>query len=750
MRKRILATLICIITAAVTVFSAMTVLAVDNKVQINDDIIKNGGFEEEITDDNWRGFGTREEGKEISLVSAENEPENVHSGNYAAKLVTNGGERIYCVQRYLYDWMSECEYTLSFWYKGTAGNNDFEVVIEEWGGGKVVGNYYSGKLGSASEWTKITGTFRAVSGVEDFRIVPQVSAAGSEIYLDDVSLVVKNGPEKLFAVETDQVFYNEDYEYATVTSNLHKLYSDGDYTYDYTIKRGVMTYAKGSNIAIDGEKTELLIDITGMAKKANYVLTLTYRKEGTIIQTEKKKMCRIDRPKNLTKDGVYMVDGEPFEPVYAYHFDLNDAEDAAKAGVNVIQWTPTDGTNETLTLAELDRLDELGLKAAVVCYWGMQPAGHPVNSARIATFVSKVKNHPAVFCYMVMDEPFYNNNNYQEVEEHLYTSYKTIRTEDDYHPVYLCENYEEMFPVSAKYVDILGIDPYPGNQLWDTHVADVTKKAVAATKGEKPVYCLVQAFSWFNGTPTPEMLRTQLYQAMAGGAQAVGYYTWVPDDPSRDVDLNESRYWETMLNFHEKDQPYLYSYFGRKEYKCCDKYHGDNMWYESWSDGESLYVAVLNRGTGESTTGTVSLKGALEGDYTVSVINGGEPISITKSADSFTIEMKRFHSAIYKVDAVGETQTSVKLLSGGEEIESIAAIGDSISASAKGIENGDRIYIALYSGDEDGLQLEGIEAATCSGINAASCTINNIPENVKAVKVFVWNKNAKPIMAREL
>lgn len=719
-------------------------------VNIGDNIVRNGGFEQELTD-NWLGFGVREEGKEISLVSAKDEPENVHSGNYAAKLVTNGGDRIYCVQQYLYDWMSECEYTLSFWYKGVAGNRDFEVVIEEWGGGRVVGNYYSGKLGSVSEWTKVTGTFRAVKGVDDLRIVPQVSAAGSEIYIDDVSLVVSEGPEDLFDVEINRPFFYEENKNLVATMKLHEFYPWGDYTYDYSIKRGPTTYAQAKNVALDSSCVNLTVDITGMKKKTEYTLTVVFKdKSGKPVQTEARKMCRIDRPTNLTKDGVYMIDGEPFEPVYAYHFDLNDAEDALKAGVNVIQWAPADGTNKEKTLAELDALHEKGLKAAVVCYWGMYPAGHPVNTTRIQKFIGEVKDHPAVFCYMVMDEPFYNNSNYEEAEEHLYSSYKTIRFIDDKHPVYLCENYEAMFPVSAKYVDILGIDPYPGNGLWSTNVADVTKMAVEATGGEKPVYCLVQAFSWFNGTPTPAMLRTQLYQAMAGGAQAVGYYTWVPDDPSRDVDLNEGRYWETMLNFHEKDQPYLYSYFGRKEYRCCNKYHGDNMWYESWSDGKSLYIAVLNRGTGESTTGTVSLDGALGGDYTVSVINGGEPISITKDADSFTLQMSKYYSAIYKVDTVGETQPSVKLLSDGEELEDIAGIGNSISATAQGIENGDRIYIALYSGEKDGLQLAGVETAICRGINAASCTINNIPKNVTSVKVFVWDKNAKPKVIKEL
>jgi len=765
MKKRICALFIAVFMVVLNIVALVPEAAT---LSLNTELLVNGGFEtirqDRGTPQNWDCFGTYGGGGTASVVSAEDEPENVYSGNYSAKITlpSTSTERVFVVQHFRGgEGIGEYKYTLSFVYKGETGNNGFKVEVIHYRGDEQMTSSYTGVLKSTDEWKEVSVDFYAAADIDRLSVVPQGVTTGVEVYFDEVSLMATDGPKNRFKVETDQDFYNEDYNVAKVNVKLHDFYTNPGYTVDLSIKKGPSTKRSVKGIEFNDRELNCEIDISDLNKKTAYDLYVEVKDaNGNVIEKLRNQIHRIDRPMNLTKDGVYMVDGKPFEPIYVYHFDVNDAEDALKAGVNVVQWAPTDGLNEEKTKEELDLLHSLGLKAAVVCYWGMQPAGHPNNSTRIQQFVRYIKDHPAVFCYMVMDEPFGQSGyTVDQMKEYLNNSYKIIRTIDDRHPVMLCENIYNKMALSARYVDILGIDPYPGNGSWETTVTSHTTQAVKATEGKKPVYALLQAFTFYGVKPTPDMLRLELYQAMMAGAKVVGYYPWLSDNPALDADLNESEYWDTMVEFNEKDKPLLYSYFGRGEYERYNQYRGDNVWYESWIAGGSLYVSVINRGTGESTEATISLQGekfnAVNGEYNVAVASGGEPLSITKAADNFTISMPRYHSAVYKIDGVGsitdgDEEASLSVLSDGEEITEAAEVGNTVSARAYNIKAGDRLYLALYSGEEGNERLRKIAVATGTGVSAAACTINDIPGNITAIKAFLWDKNLNVITIKEL
>ena len=223
---------------------------------------------------------------------------------------------------------------------------------------------------------------------------------------------------------------------------------------------------------------------------------------------------------------------------------------------------------------------------------------------------------------------------------------------DDKHPVYCCESVPDKYRVTAKYVDILCADIYPGKGDFSKDVADLALRTKVGTEGIKPMYVLVQAMSWGGIIPDGAMLRTQLFQAMMAGAQAVGYYPWIPDNPEIDVNLNVGRYWDTMVSFHNIDQPLLYSYFGRNEHEQYNVYHGDGYWYESWVADDGIYYALISRNTTDAAA-TISLKDSdgqkLINKYDVEVINGDSQPVIIKNQDSFTVKMKPYHAAIYKI-----------------------------------------------------------------------------------------------------
>ncbi len=625
--------------------------------QYNVELIANGGFESvnagKTAADGWGGFRTWGNGSVLSLVSAADNADNVHSGNYAVKFETKGGDNpffSYGVSG-LY---GRCKYRITFWYKieqlGT-GSNGINVKVEQ-----NRGEYYTSSFKTTSGWKYAEHEFYMNDGTTNASIMPRTYSDGDIIYLDDISLKCIEGPDML-DMETDWVFYYENYNEGKLTVTMDPFYDGSGYTADVKITRGLAKYTNVTGLKFTNNKLEYTFDISKLAKKAEYTLAVTVKDaDGAAVETIKQFIYRIDRPTNIREDGAYVCEGEIFEPILAYHFDLNDYEDALKAGVNVFQWG-SPSLDAEKCLADLDDFHAKGLKAAVVCYWSMRPAGHELNEENIKKLVNIVKDHPAVFCYMVMDEPFSHANSFGGVdamEDYLRNSYKIIRMIDDKHPVYLCEDQLKQYPVSAKYVDCMGIDPYPGDGDFGRHVGNMTQAAVAGTKGEKPVYAVVQAMSWKGVIPDGPMLRTQLYQAMMGGADIVGYYPWVPDNTEIDVNLNVSRYWDTMLSFNEKDKPLLYSYYSRGEYDEFSSYKDNDLWYDIFTDGITYYMTVLNR---KSTQAEVTLslensKGAaIPQNYVMSVVNGGDIANATRSGNTVTAKLDAYGAVLYKFQA---------------------------------------------------------------------------------------------------
>ncbi len=636
-----------------------------------EEYIRNGGFESvnpaKTAADEWGNMTTWTNGSVLSLVKASDNAANVHSGNYAVKMDTRAGDNPFLAQQNI-PVSERCRYRLSFWYKGTTTSSGMNVKFEMWGDGQYVKEMYSSSFTSAQAWTYAEYEFYVADGADTLTIMPRTYSEGTVIYLDDISLKLIEGP-KQFEMQTDWIFYYQEFDEATVTLKMDAFYTDTGYTVDIAILNGDVKEVEEQNLTFTQNTLVKEMDISELDKKVEYTLRATIKdNRGAIVETISEKIYRIDRPTSITQDGVYMVDGKPFSPVMAYHFDLNDYEDAAAAGVNVIQWAPSNGLDRDTSLAELDNIHAKGLKAAVVCYWGMRPAGHSANAANIAQFVEYIKDHPAVFCYMVMDEPFSHAASFggeEAMKDILRNSYKTIRTIDDAHPVFLCEDQKGRYSLSAKYVDCLGIDPYPGTEDFSKHVGDMTLAAVEGARGVKPVYAIVQAFSWKGITPTAEMLRAELYQALMGGAHGVGYYTWVPDDPTLDSDLNEGRYWNTMVSTYEKDMPHLFAHYGRGEFETVTKSYTNLLWYEVWRDGADIYAAVLNRSSSAASAQVPLTKNGaqLPASTGLSVINGATG-GVTLQNSVLNVSLNPYQAVLCKLTSP-DLDTQNVLTNGG-------------------------------------------------------------------------------------
>ena len=744
--KHRIISLISVLMLLMSLAAPLTAMAATD-VQLNVELVTNGGFEavSGSTPKNWNGVNTWKAGSVLSLVSAADDPGNVHSGNYAVKYEVNGGDNPFLSQ-VIYGIVPRCKYRVSFWYKAHIPDKKTMSVKFEYGGNKPSpSEYYSSNFGSAADWTYAEHEFYVPDGATQLSVMPRAYTVGTVMYVDDVSFKLVDTPE-ILKTETDWVFYYQEFDTGRLTATLDSFYDGNDYTLDVNVKRGLKNYINESGLKFTNNELVYNFDLTVLNKKTEYTMTINLRdKDNTIVKTHKKFIYRIDRPTNIREDGAYVEDGEIFEPIIAYHFDMNDAEDAVRAGVNVVQWSFSSATKEG-RLAELDELHKKGMKASVVCYWGMRPAGHEANEANIKQLITDIKDHPAVFCYMVMDEPFSHASNFggeDAMEDYLRNSYKIIRMIDDKHPVYLCEDQPRKYSTSIKYVDALGMDPYPGNGDFSKVVADRTLLAAEAAQGIKPLYTVVQSMSWKGVIPDGPMLRTQLYQAMMAGAQCVGYYPWVPDNKEIDVNLNKSRYWETMLTFNDCDKPVLYSYYSRGEYEEFASYRGSNYWYDIFTDGGIYYMTVLSRNPGK-TVAEISLENAkgetVPAGYKLSVVSGGDIKDVIKNGNNVTVTMDYYGAVLYKLSpdvATGE----IALLDKDGGITENASEADVVFAN--GFTSGDRIYIASYYESYGTQRLGNISVAEVMTGGYAVCKVN-IPDDERyTVRAFVWSENMK-------
>lgn len=617
---------------------------------IGDELFTNPGFET-VTNGGAANFGTHG-GWGGDYISLETTPANVHSGNYAVKFVTTNGGNPYIMQSVnnLPGDGYEYKYKLSFWYKGTVKDaaNGFTVKVEQYGSKGYIGDKWLKHNFSARKWTYIEYEFTLDPNVTRVMIYPRLMASEATVFIDDLSFMISSGPEQ-FKLDTDWVFYYEDYSEATATLTMDNFYEDDDYKIDFTIEKDGLVQASALGKTFVGNKAEAKLNIMGLQKKTEYELRATVRSaDGTVIDTKTQRIYRYDRPKALTSDGVYVKNGKTVNPVIVYHMGLEHCGQAGAGGINVIQYNALYNLdNMEKVIADLNYLHSVDMMAAMVCYFNMKPAGHEDNIQSVQKLVAAVKDHPAVFCYMIMDEPF---SHYENAEEMMHTSYKIIRDIDDVHPVYVCEDQKDKYSVSAKYIDCLGIDPYPGDGDYGRHVANMTQAAVAGTKGKKPVYCILQAFTFKSTTPTAEQLRATTYQAYMAGAKGIGYYPWIPDIAS-DGYLNKGIYWDGVVSFEQKDKPIFDAYYAHGEMQRFNIYKDENLWYESFTDGECVYTAVLNQ-TGEDKTADISLVSTngkisvASGDTTI--VNGGELAAVTKGNNGFSVNLSPYQAVLYK------------------------------------------------------------------------------------------------------
>jgi len=220
----------------------------------------------------------------------------------------------------------------------------------------------------------------------------------------------------------------------------------------------------------------------------------------------KGELKRHPRVKRMSKDLTILdKNGNSFFPIGTYGAPVEDYKKLKNAGYNFV----------VTGVENLDKVHNAGLLAAVHVS-GKTPKDY-------SDFISKYKDHPAILCWMLYDEPGYNKADLQ----YIYDIYNAAYQADQTHPSYLVITNNKVYKTFGPLCDVLAIDTYP---VADGTIEDVGKNIALAYKqlgGEVPIWNCGQMFSWPNQRrPNPQEHRYMTYSSIINGAKGMLWYTF--------------------------------------------------------------------------------------------------------------------------------------------------------------------------------------------------------------------------------
>lgn len=137
-----------------------------------------------------------------------------------------------------------------------------------------------------------------------------------------------------------------------------------------------------------------------------------------------------------------------------------------------------------------------------------------------------------------------------EAQPRTFHQYSLIEQNDPASVTFAVENRPNEFQFWRDTVDVLGVDPYVfGSRHSESYVGDLTRTAVAAVHGARPVWTVIQFFrlSPLSHFPTEQELHDMSWMAITEGARGVFYWSyglrgldWDKHDPA----LHQQRYRE--------------------------------------------------------------------------------------------------------------------------------------------------------------------------------------------------------------
>lgn len=601
------------------------------------------------------------------------------------------------------------EYQVTYKYKLVCTGENYyampTVKLEMWTDQSLPGarhiseaNAWARTPEADGEWHTFTQKVYPAVNVVDMQVLARFLANGvnlggsTTLYIDDVEVVMTRPPKPL-DLSTDAVFYYSDDQAeagktGTITTSINTGYfpemANAQIVLEILDPDGNRVWpaagVDNTYTSVNGVVTETFPLAVLSQKEQRYEVVATlYDTDGTTIKQSKVQNVYVyDRPTSLSEDGVFTKDdGTIFYPEYAYHVVPARSDEYMKlkeSGINLVQMGAYSSPEQAL--ADLDKAEAAGIMGFIALYNNMKPAGHNSNIDNTIAIIEAVKDHPALFGYGIMDEVYLN---LIDPENDMQASYRLIRSLDPKHPIMTVEAVSSFYEESAKFVDILCIDPYATAE--SQIVAINTEKAMDAVHNEKPVYVLLEAYRNAHGRfPTPDDIRNNIWQALIQGGSAVGYYSITDSEISDVSGQNEVPIWDAKdggalwqaicdFNTYEKKLAYDHFVFDKSAVYTESAEIGNPYWYSSWKteDGD-YYIVVLSMLDDEEATQKVSIPLSKDGDaafgtFNATAISGridaegvGEVIT---GRNNLNLTLTGWEAVLFKVESSNHTCTDV-------------------------------------------------------------------------------------------
>ncbi|MDD3127382.1 MAG: hypothetical protein PHT27_07200, partial [Candidatus Izemoplasmatales bacterium] len=268
------------------------------------------------------------------------------------------------------------------------------------------------------------------------------------------------------------------------------------------------------NVCLLTDKKRISLEIPLGLKPGNYeIFSELVPGNGSNVTRKKKSFAIYKKAANELKiDSMnnFIYNGKKNIWLSCYCVPQGKLDTLSKAGFNRINFHPLlDYENmgqEALMETYIDYLDAAeacGLKVDVntaianqdkKIKWIFDMKKGPENAAR---FVSKLKSHPAVWSWKIMDEPDGIAEYYPQADmpEFVKSCALSVKEEDPYHPLYVTLAHPGL--ITSKYsgaLDFLATDPYPIPGTIGK-VSYTIRQMRNELKDKKPVEAVLQAFS---------------------------------------------------------------------------------------------------------------------------------------------------------------------------------------------------------------------------------------------------------------
>jgi len=648
----------------------------------------------------------------ISLEEVSSDDGGAYDGTHAVRITTTEGLSHPYVGFFLRDIEPGAEYQVRAWLNqintATVGgmikveffSDEDKAKVQD----PVTGEMVSSNLGVYTRdnfapaqpgWKQVATTFTVPENCKLACVFLRVHDTGEVMY-DQVECYQTGEPE-IVLYETDNVFYYSDWTEgnAKVTKNplLNTDLTGAKVSFVLKDEAGTVLQ-KADDVAITDGEAQFTFSLDQLtAKKIPYSVEFRCANaSGEVIDEGSQTIYKYDRPLLISAEGVSLRPvlkadgtieaGEEFLPIVGYHVRPTDYEYCKQAGINLIQLNMGQNTSVESMKATLDELAENDLYALVFLYFNMKPAGNEANQKSTERIVNAIKDHPAVYAWLCMDEPFLNGSK----EEDLAAGYKIIHDIDNVHPIYLVEaqTHADFYDNAGKYCDVLAIDPYPtpigtGEKPMEDNILKNTLLAKEMTNGKKPIWVINQSMikhsvpEFFK--PTSNDILHMNYQALMAGAEGLGYYD-VQDLYGYKADgtyehMWDRQHWPGIKYFKDNELDTAFKTFVTEDYTTISNSAdpNGNVWWRTYKkvNDDALYAVMINI---TAQAQTISIPLSMDGTNPIgeftAVSDTISNIGTKTGTDTLTLELTPAQCAIFKI-TLGNDGTGGNEGNGGNE-----------------------------------------------------------------------------------